>query len=94
MTGYELWRWRRGGGWTQKPAAEEVGASLRTFKVYEQMRTAIPKMAEHSTRLLELRTLLPELSGLPVDLLLARLRMLCYECGSTPANRHIEIINE
>jgi transcriptional regulator with XRE-family HTH domain len=36
MTGYELRLWRKGLGWSQDKAAEELGVSLRTYKVYEK----------------------------------------------------------
>ena len=35
MTGFELRLWRRGCGWTQERAAEELGISLRTYITYE-----------------------------------------------------------
>lgn len=33
MTGYELRLWRKGMGWDQERAAEELGKCLRTYKV-------------------------------------------------------------
>lgn len=35
MTGFELRLWRRGCGWTQERAAEELGISLRSYITYE-----------------------------------------------------------
>nr|WP_261643083.1 helix-turn-helix transcriptional regulator [Erwinia mallotivora] len=42
MTGFELRLWRRGLGWTQERAAEELGLSLRTYKTYE--KTSPPRI--------------------------------------------------
>ena len=36
MSGFELRLWRRGMGWDQERAAEELGISLRTYKRYEK----------------------------------------------------------
>jgi DNA-binding XRE family transcriptional regulator len=36
MTGFELRLWRRGLGWTQERAAEEMGISLRTYISFER----------------------------------------------------------
>lgn len=35
LTGFELRLWRRGCGWTQERAAEELGISLRSYIKYE-----------------------------------------------------------
>lgn len=36
MTGFELRIWRRGMGWDQERAAEELGVSPRSYKRYEK----------------------------------------------------------
>ncbi|WP_219933023.1 DNA-binding transcriptional regulator [Enterobacter sp. CGMCC 5087] len=36
MTGFELRIWRRGMGWDQERAAEELGVSVRSYKRYEK----------------------------------------------------------
>ena len=36
MSGFELRLWRRGMGWDQERAAEELGISLRTYKRYDK----------------------------------------------------------
>lgn len=51
MTGFELRLWRRGLGWSQERAAEELGVSLRTYKVYE--KKSPPRMAILATQALE-----------------------------------------
>jgi len=35
MTGFELRLWRRGFGWSQERAAEELGISVRSYITYE-----------------------------------------------------------
>ena len=85
MTGYELRIWRKHCKWTQGRAAEELGVSLRTYQVYEKMNTAIPVMAQHAVKFLELRTFFPELAGLPADLILVRLCTLLYGRSDVPA---------
>lgn len=54
MTGFELRLWRRGFGWDQERAAEELGISLRTYKRYES-RKEIEKIVELATETLTLR---------------------------------------
>ncbi|CAI9394793.1 MULTISPECIES: hypothetical protein [Enterobacteriaceae] len=49
MTGYELRLWRKGMNWSSDRAAEELGVSLRTWKVYEK--------SEKVTRVVELATI-------------------------------------
>lgn len=53
MTGFEFRIWRRGMNWTQERAAEELGISLRTYKVYE--KGAPPLMAVLATETLSRR---------------------------------------
>jgi len=36
LSGFELRIWRRGMGWDQERAAEELGVSLRSYKRYEK----------------------------------------------------------
>lgn len=48
MTGYELRLWRKGMNWSSDRAAEELGVSLRTWKVYEK--------SEKVSRVVELAT--------------------------------------
>ncbi|ENA1737010.1 helix-turn-helix transcriptional regulator [Yersinia ruckeri] len=62
MTGYELRLWRKGMGWDQERAAEELGKCLRTYKAYEKS-PAIDRVVELATRALTLTSLLPALSG-------------------------------
>ncbi|EBB6726183.1 helix-turn-helix transcriptional regulator [Salmonella enterica] len=54
MTGFELRLWRRGFGWDQERASEELGISLRTYKRYES-RKKIEKLVELATEALTLR---------------------------------------
>lgn len=54
MTGFELRLWRRGFGWAQERAAEELDISLRTYKRYES-RKEIEKIVELATETLTLR---------------------------------------
>nr|WP_279078129.1 helix-turn-helix domain-containing protein [Hafnia alvei] len=54
MTGFELRLWRRGFGWDQERAAEELDISLRTYKRYES-RKEIEKIVELATEALTLR---------------------------------------
>lgn len=61
MTGYELRLWRKGMGWDQDRAAEELGKCLRTYKAYEKS-PAIDRVVELATRSLTLTSLLPALS--------------------------------
>jgi predicted transcriptional regulator len=49
MTGYELRLWRKGMNWSSDRAAEELGVSLRTWKVYEK--------SEKVSRVVELATI-------------------------------------
>lgn len=48
MTGYELRLWRKGMGWDQERAAEELGKCLRTYKAYEKSQ-AIDRIVELAT---------------------------------------------
>ena len=48
MSGFELRIWRRGMGWEQERAAEELGVSLRSYKRYEK--------SSEVARLIELAT--------------------------------------
>ncbi len=61
MTGYELRLWRKGMGWDQERAAEELGKCLRTYKAYEKS-PHIDRIVELATRSLSLTLLLPALS--------------------------------
>ncbi len=54
MTGFELRLWRRGLGWSQERAAEELGVSLRTYKTYE--KKSPPRMAVLAAQALEINT--------------------------------------
>jgi len=54
MTGFELRLWRRGFGWDQERAAEELDISLRTYKRYES-RKEIAKIVELATEALTAR---------------------------------------
>lgn len=51
MTGFELRLWRKGFGWTQERAAEELGVSLRTYKTYE--KKSPPRVVELATKAVE-----------------------------------------
>lgn len=61
MTGYELRLWRKGMGWDQERAAEELGKCLRSYKTYEKSHE-IERVVELATRALTLKSLLPALS--------------------------------
>ncbi|MBU9843534.1 helix-turn-helix transcriptional regulator [Rahnella sp. FRB 231] len=61
MTGYELRLWRKGMGWDQERAAEELGKCLRTYKAYEKS-PSIDRVVELAIRSLTLASLLPALS--------------------------------
>lgn len=75
MTGYELRLWRKGLGWTQERAAEELDVSLRTYKRFEQPPLQpVSLTVERATRELTLRQMMPELQHLDRDAILARLR--------------------
>lgn len=54
MTGFELRLWRRGFGWAQERAAEELDISLRSYKRYES-RKEIEKIVELATEALTAR---------------------------------------
>lgn len=77
MTGYELRLWRKGLSWTQERAAEELDVSLRTYKRYEKHPAQpLPLLVEHSTRLLMLQQMLPELEHLSRDAILIRIHTM------------------
>lgn len=59
MTGFELRIWRRGFGWDQERAAEELGISLRTYKRYEKAG-GISKLVELATSALTMKTSIRE----------------------------------
>ncbi|ENY7433633.1 helix-turn-helix transcriptional regulator [Escherichia marmotae] len=54
MSGFELRLWRRGMGWDQERAAEELGISLRTYKRYEK-KAETGKLLELATEALTRR---------------------------------------
>ncbi|MUM75549.1 hypothetical protein GNZ05_25855 [Escherichia coli] len=54
MSGFELRLWRRGMGWGQERAAEELGISLRTYKRYEK-KAETGKLIELATEALTRR---------------------------------------
>lgn len=54
MTGFELRLWRRGFGWDQERAAEELDISLRTYKRYESSKK-VEKIVELATEALTYR---------------------------------------
>jgi hypothetical protein len=54
MTGFELKLWRRGFGWDQLRAAEELDIGLRTYKRYEKS-AKIPLLLELAIEGLSLR---------------------------------------
>lgn len=54
MSGFELRLWRRGMGWDQERAAEELGISLRTYKQYEK-KAETGKLIELATEALTRR---------------------------------------
>ncbi|ENG8827701.1 hypothetical protein ABVL22_004307 [Salmonella enterica] len=58
MTGYELRIWRRGFGWDQERAAEELGVCLRTYKAYEKSQE-VTNVVVLAAQLLTLKSLLP-----------------------------------
>lgn len=58
MTGYELRLWRKGMNWSSDRAAEEVGVSLRTWKVYEKSET-VARVVELATVTLSLAAAIP-----------------------------------
>lgn len=74
MNCYELRLWRRGMGWTQERAAEELDVSLRTYKRYERdPGQRLPAIIEYATRFLTLRQMLPDLQPLSRDGILTRI---------------------
>lgn len=54
MTGFELKLWRRGYGWDQLRASEELEIGLRTYKRYEKL-TKIPLLLELAIEGLSIR---------------------------------------
>jgi hypothetical protein len=58
MTGYELRIWRRGFGWDQERASEELGVCLRTYKTYEKSQE-VSQVVVLAAQLLTLKSLLP-----------------------------------
>lgn len=81
MTAYELRVWRRGMGWTQERAAEELGVSVPTYKRMELKRAGrlpapIPKTVEYATTALTLKAMLPELNKMTRTQMLAQLQQI------------------
>ena len=60
MTGFELKLWRKGMGWTQERAAEELGVELRTYWNWEQKGCS--KVVELATKSLAMQTLWPDVA--------------------------------
>ena len=54
MSGFELRIWRRGMGWEQERAAEELGVSLRSYKRYEKSGE-VARLVELATFALSIR---------------------------------------
>lgn len=55
MTGFELRLWRKGMGWTQERAAEELGVNLRTYVNWE--RRGASKLVQLATTQLTIKSL-------------------------------------
>lgn len=73
MTGYELRLWRKGFGWDQERAAEELGVCLRTYKTYEKRPGEVSKTVELATRALSLKYLYPTLKKLSIKRVLQQI---------------------
>lgn len=58
MGGFELRIWRKGMGWTQERAAEELGVELRTYWNWEQ--TGCSKTVELATKALSFQQIWPD----------------------------------
>lgn len=59
MNGFELKLWRKGMGWTQARAAEELGVVLRTYQGWEK-RKEVPLVVTLATKALALTHLWPQ----------------------------------
>lgn len=73
MTGFELRIWRKGFGWDQERAAEELGVSLRTYKSYEKS-PEITRVVAMATQLLLLKSMLPQLEAMSAEGALASIK--------------------
>lgn len=60
MDGFELRLWRKGMGWTQERAAQELGVELRTYWNWEQKGCS--KVVELATKALAMQTLWPDVA--------------------------------
>lgn len=59
MTSFELKIWRRGMGWDQERAAEELGVGIATYKRYEKAGS-LKRTVVLATRALSLEAMMPE----------------------------------
>lgn len=60
MTGYELKIWRRGYGWCQDIASEQLGVTRKTYARYEKLDN-VPTTIVLATQALSLKKMLTEL---------------------------------
>lgn len=60
MTGYELKIWRRGYGWCQDIASEQLGVTRKTYARYEKLDN-VPTAIVLATQALSLKKMLTEL---------------------------------
>jgi len=81
MTAYELRIWRRGMGWTQERAAEELGISSPTYKRMELKREGqypafVPLAIEYATTTLTLKAMQTNLQKMTKAQMLTQLRQI------------------
>lgn len=81
MTAYELRVWRRGMGWTQERAAEELGVSFPTYKRMELKRSGrlpapVPLAVEYAAATLTMKAMLPDLQKMTKTQVLAQLQQI------------------
>lgn len=75
MTGYELKLWRRGMGWCQEIASEQLKVTRKTYARYEKLNE-VPTVIILATQALSLKKMLTELEVSTKERILHRIKML------------------
>lgn len=75
MTGYELKLWRRGCGWCQEIAAEQLGVTRKTYARYEKL-DEVPTVIELAAQALSLKIMLTELQVSTKEKIIHRITVL------------------
>ncbi|WP_392562229.1 hypothetical protein RHO12_01715 [Orbus sturtevantii] len=75
MTGYELKLWRRGCGWCQEIASEQLGVTRKTYARYEKLDD-VPMAIILATQALSLKKMLTEFQVSTREKIIKRIEVL------------------